>query len=85
MSFLASAFLGFVNTLLACALTVLIAWCFVWLIEWFSGKPIKPEVMYWGKIVVGLICIGFVAAYLFSLVAGGPAFNPFRYGYGTRY
>jgi len=81
MSFLASAFLGLVNTLLACAIVCLIAWCFVWLFQWF-GVNIHPEVLRWGKVVVGLICIGIIAAFIFSLLAGGPVFSPFRYGYG---
>lgn len=58
--------LGFLNVLLYCAVVVLVAFVIVWVLGWMGITP-SPDVMKWGKIVVGLLCLIAVAAWLVSL------------------
>lgn len=76
MSFLASAFLGLLQVALICAIIIFIAWCIVWLASWM-GVAIDGQVLRWGKIIVGLLCIIVVATFLFSLL-GGAVYQPFH-------
>jgi hypothetical protein len=61
--------LGFLNVLLYCAVIILIAFVVVWLLG-FIGIAISGEVLKWGKIVVGLLCLIAVVAWLLGAVGG---------------
>ena len=67
---IAALLLGFLNVLLYCAIIVLVAFAIVWILN-VVGFPPSAEVMKWGKIVVGLLCLIAVIAWLFGLM-GAP-------------
>jgi len=65
--------LGFLNMILDCAITILVAFILVWICT-AAGYPPSADVMKWGKIVVGLICLIIIVSWLLSLtgVLGAP-------------
>lgn len=77
MSFLATALMGLLYAALTCAIIILIAWCIVWLCRFF-GVAIDGEVLKWGKIVVGLLCVIVIVGFLLNLLVGGASYTPFH-------
>lgn len=64
-------FIGFLQTCLTCAVIILVAWAIVWVLTNFMELTIDGNVMKWGKVVVGLLCLIAVVAWLFSVLGGG--------------
>lgn len=69
-------FLGFLDALLVCALIILVAFAIVWAFKWVFEKDIDPNVMKWGKVVVGLLCIIVLLTWLFGAlgILGGTGY-----------
>lgn len=65
--------LGFLNVVLYCAVIILIAFIVVWLLR-FVGIALDGNVLKWGKIVIGLLCLIVIVSWLLSLT-GGVAFT----------
>lgn len=62
--------LGFLNVLLTCAIVVFIAFCILWALKIFGIGP-DPDVLKWGKVIVGLICFIVIIGWLLSLLGVG--------------
>ena len=71
----AALLLGFLNVALTCAIIILVAFVIVWLLG-FVGIGIDGNVLKWGKIVVGLLCIIVIVGWLLSLLGGGVGYAP---------
>jgi len=69
-----SVLIGFLNVVLYCAIVVFIAFCILWAFKIF-GIAIDPDVLKWGKIIVGLICLIVIVSWLLSLL-GLTTFHP---------
>jgi hypothetical protein len=71
-------FLSFLQLLLYIAIIIFIAWTILWLLNW-AGIAISAEMLKWGRVIVGLLCIIAVVGWLVSVFAGGnfPIFHPF--------
>jgi hypothetical protein len=54
---------------------ILIAYAILWALRFF-GVDVDGNVLKWGKIVVGLICLIVIVGFLLSLL-GGAAYHPF--------
>jgi len=70
---------SFLEVLLTVAIIILIAFCIQWAARVFIGG-LDPQVEYWGRIVVGLLCLIVVVTWLLSLlglvVYPFPTFRP---------
>jgi hypothetical protein len=66
----ANLLLGFLSVALSCAIVILIAFAILWVLRWM-GAGIDANVLRWGKIVVGLICLIFVVGWLLSVLGSG--------------
>lgn len=66
----AAILLGFLNVALYCAIIVLVAFVILWVLGWM-GIAISGEVLKWGKIVIGLICLIVICTWLLSVLGGG--------------
>lgn len=75
---LSAVLMGLLYAALTCAIIIFVAWCIVWLFEFF-GIGIKPEVLRIGKVIVGLLCIIVIVGFLLSLLGGGTVYRPFRF------
>lgn len=75
-----SIFIGFLMALLYCAIVILIAFAFVWAMRVVFGIEIDGNVMKWGKVVVGLICVIILLTWLLGAL-GVVAPSPFRFRY----
>lgn len=63
---LGAILVSFLEVLLTVALIILIAYCILWAARVFIGG-IDPQVEYWGRVVVGLLCLIVVITWLLSL------------------
>jgi hypothetical protein len=76
---LGGVLVSFLEVLLTVALIILIAFCIRWACQIFIGG-LDPQVEYWGRIVVGLLCLIVVVTWLLSLfglvVYPFPTFRP---------
>ena len=68
-----SILISFLNLLLYIAIIIFIAWVIVWVLTTFIGIAIDGNVLKWGKIIVGLLCLIAVVIWL-SSVLGGASF-----------
>jgi len=76
---LGALIIGFLYALLYCAIIILIAFAFVWGLS-FIGVAIDGNVMKWGKVVVGLLCVIVMLSWLLgALGLGGGLPNYFRH------
>jgi uncharacterized membrane protein (DUF485 family) len=66
----AAILLGFLNVALYCAIIILVAFVILWVLGWM-GIAISGEVLKWGKIVVGLLCLIVIVTWLLSVIGGG--------------
>ena len=64
--------LSFLNLCLYIAIICLIAYVILWVIQGFFGWAIDANVLKFGKIVVGLLCLIAVVAWLTGVLSGGP-------------
>jgi hypothetical protein len=62
--------LGFLNVALYCAVIILVAFVIVWVLNWM-GVTLSAEIMRWGKIVIGLLCLIVIVSWLLSVIGGG--------------
>ena len=69
--------ISFLNLLLYIAIIVFIAFVIVWVIQSFMGWTIDANVMKWGKVIVGLLCLIAVVVWLAGIVGGGPGLPHF--------
>ena len=67
-----SILLSFLNLCLYIAIICLIAYVILWVIQGFFGWQIDANVLKFGKIVVGLLCLIAVVAWLAGVLGGGP-------------
>jgi hypothetical protein len=76
---LGGVLVSFLEVLLTCAAIIFIAFCIVWAAKVFVGG-LDPQVEYWGRIIVGLMCLIVVVSWLLSLfgliVYPFPTFRP---------
>jgi hypothetical protein len=63
---LGAVLVSFLEVLLTIAIIVFIAFCIKVAYEKFIG-PIDPDIFYWGKMIVGLLCLIVVVTWLLSL------------------
>jgi len=63
---LGAVLLSFLEVLLTVALIILIAYCIRWAAQVFIGG-LDPNVEYWGRVIVGLLCFIVVVTWLLSL------------------
>jgi hypothetical protein len=73
--------IGFLQTILYCAIIIFIAFCIVWAWTTFIG-PIDANIYKWGRIIVGLLCLIAIVAWLLSLLGlagGAPVAAPFHW------
>lgn len=75
----AALLLGFLNVLLTCAIIILVAFVIVWLLG-FVGISIDGNVLKWGKIVVGLLCLIVIVGWLLSLLGVSGTAPHFLFG-----
>ena len=69
--------LSFLNLLLYIAIIIFVAFVIVWVIQSFMGWSIDANVMKWGKVIVGLLCLIAVVAWLAGLLGAGPGLPHF--------
>jgi hypothetical protein len=69
--------ISFLNLLLYIAIIVFIAFVIVWVVQSFMGWTIDANVMKWGKVIVGLLCLIAVVAWLAGVLGGGPGLPSF--------
>jgi hypothetical protein len=62
--------LGFLNVALYCAVIILVAFVIVWVLG-MMGVGLDGNVLKWGKIVVGLLCLIVIVGWLLSLLGVG--------------
>jgi len=63
---LGAVLISFLEVLLTVAIIILIAYCILWATKVFIGG-LDPNVEYWGRVIVGLICLIVVLTWLLSL------------------
>ena len=74
--------ISLLNLLLYIAIIIFIAYVIVWVIQGFMGWQIDANVMKFGQIIVGLLCLIAVVVWLSGLLGGGPGLPHFwTYGY----
>ena len=71
--------ISFLELLLYIAIIILIAYVIVWVVQGFMGWTIDPNVMKFGKIVVGLLCLITIVIWLSSVLGLGGPFPHFLY------
>ena len=76
---LGSILIGFLTALLYCAVIILVAYAFVWALG-FVGIGIDGNVLKWGKVVVGLLCIIVMLTWLLGVLGLGGGQHYFRLG-----
>lgn len=64
---LGTVLVSFLEVLLTVAIIILIAFCIRWAAVTFIGG-LDPHVEYWGRMVVGLLCLIVVVTWLLSLL-----------------
>jgi len=69
--------ISFLNLLLYIAIIIFIAFVIVWVIQSFMGWSIDANVMKWGKVIVGLLCLIAVVMWLAGVLGGGPGLPHF--------
>lgn len=72
-----SILISFLNLLLYIAIIIFIAFVIVWVIQSFMGWAIDPNVLKWGKVIVGLLCLIAVVIWLAGVLGGGPGLPHF--------
>jgi len=72
-----SVLISFLNLLLYIAIIIFIAYVIVWVIQGFMGWTIDANVMKFGQIIVGLLCLIAVVVWLSGLLGGGPGLPHF--------
>lgn len=71
-----SILISFLSLCLYIAVVLLIAYVILWAVTWFFGG-IDANVLKFGQIVVGLICLIAVVVWLSGLLGGGPGLPTF--------
>jgi hypothetical protein len=66
-----SLLISFLELLLYLAVVILIAYAIKWVITGFMGWTIDANVLKWGTVVVGLICLIAVVIWLAGVVGYG--------------
>lgn len=69
--------ISFLNLLLYIAIIIFIAFVIVWVIQSFMGWSIDANVMKWGKVIVGLLCLIAVVMWLSGVLGGDPGLPHF--------
>ena len=69
-----SILISFLYLLLYIAIVIFIALAIVWLITSFMGWSIDANVLKWGKVIVGLLCLIAVVIWLTGVLGGGGGF-----------
>jgi hypothetical protein len=74
----AAIFLSFLQLLLYIAIIIFIAYAILWILN-YVGFAISGEMLKWGRVIVGLLCIIAVVGWLISVFGGGnfPIYHPF--------
>lgn len=79
---LGSLVVGFLTAVLYCAVIILVAFAFVWVMQAVFGIAIEGNVYKWGKIVVGLLCAIILLTWLLGTLGlmSGAYIRPIRIG-----
>ena len=72
-----SILLSFLNLLLYIAIILFVAYVLLWVIRDWFGWSIDANVMKFGTIIVGLICLIAIVVWLSSVLGGGPGLPHF--------
>jgi hypothetical protein len=72
-----SILISFLNLLLYIAIIILIAYLILWVVQSFIGITIDANVLKWGRVVVGLLCLIAVVIWLAGVLGGGPGLPHF--------
>ena len=69
--------LSFLNLLLYIAIILFVAYCILWIVrDWFN-ITVDANVMKFGKIIVGLICLIAIVIWFAGVLGGGPGLPHF--------
>ena len=69
--------ISFLNLLLYIAIILFVAYVMLWVVRDWFGKPIDANVLKFGQIIVGLICLIAVVVWLSGVLGGGPGLPTF--------
>ena len=69
--------LSFLNLLLYIAIILFVAYVLLWVIRDWFGWTVDANVMKFGQIIVGLICLIAIVVWLTSVLGGGPGLPHF--------
>jgi hypothetical protein len=73
--------ISFLNLMLYIAIIIFVAFVILWVLTSFMGIAIDANVLKWGKVIVGLLCLIAVVVWLAGVIGGGtglPHFLPIR-------
>jgi hypothetical protein len=63
--------ISFLNLMLYIAIIIFVAYVILWVIQGFMGWTIDSNVMKFGRIIVGLLCLIAVVVWLAGVLGGG--------------
>ena len=72
-----SILISFLNLMLYIAIIVFVAFVILWVLTSFMGIAIDANVLKWGKVIVGLLCLIAVVVWLAGVIGGGPGLPHF--------
>jgi len=69
--------ISFLNLMLYIAIICFIAYVILWVVRGFFGWQIDPNVLKFGQIIVGLLCLIAIVVWLAGVLSGGPGLPTF--------
>jgi len=72
-----SVLISFLNLLLYIAIIVFVAYVILWVVRDWFGIVLDANVLKFGKIIVGLICLIAIVMWLAGVLGGGPGLPHF--------
>jgi hypothetical protein len=72
-----SILISFLNLLLYIAIVLFIAYILLWVIRDWFGWTIDANVLKFGQIIVGLICLIAIVVWIAGVIGGGPGLPTF--------
>lgn len=69
--------ISFLNLMLYIAIIIFVAFVILWVLTSFMGIAIDANVLKWGKVIIGLLCLIAVVIWLAGVIGGGPGLPHF--------
>jgi hypothetical protein len=79
-----SILISFLELLLYIAIIIFVAYAIKWLITSFLGWSLDGNLLKWGQIIVGLLCIIAIVTWLVGVLGGGIGLPHFWGGSAVR-